>query len=69
MSFTLEQLQALEAAIAEGVDEVAYGDKRVRYKSLAQMLQARDLMRRHLFGAQRTPTRKYLSYRSDLVDR
>lgn len=69
MAFTPEQLAALEQAIAEGVDEVAYGDKRVRYKSLSHMLQARDLMRRELLGEGRTTRRRYMQYKSDLSDR
>ncbi|ABB56764.1 phage head-tail joining protein [Synechococcus elongatus] len=69
MAFTQEDLQALEAAIASGCDEVAYGDKRVRYKTLSQMLQARDLMRKELLGKGRTTTRRYIQYRPDQSDR
>jgi len=46
--FTFERLEALEAAIAEGVLVVKYSDKEITYKSTAEMLQARDLARRVL---------------------
>lgn len=46
--FTFERLEALEAAIAEGVKRVKYTDKEVEYRSIAEMLQVRDIMRRQL---------------------
>lgn len=48
MSFTQEQLTILEEAIAQGVLQVKYQDKEVRYQSLNDMLVLRDLMRRSL---------------------
>jgi hypothetical protein len=66
MAFSSEQLAALEAAIAEGALRVRYDGKEVQYRSLSEMLQVRDMIRRQLLGGERTPTRKYLSYRSDL---
>ena len=54
--YTQEQLDALNAAIAQGVKEVYYGDKRVVYRSLAEMLQIRALMVKQLSAA--TPQRK-----------
>jgi len=48
MAFTQAQLDALEEAIAQGVLEVKYQDREVRYRSMNQMLQLRDLMRRSL---------------------
>lgn len=47
-AFTVPRLEALEAAIAEGVLRVKYSDKEVQYRSLAEMLQVRDIMRRAL---------------------
>jgi hypothetical protein len=47
-SFTIEQLQALESAIAQGTLRVKYGDKEVEYRSLSDMLRLLDLMRREL---------------------
>lgn len=43
--FTIERLEALEAAIAEGVTRVKYTDKEIEYRSLDDMLKARDLIR------------------------
>ena len=48
MAFAQAQLDALEEAIAEGADEVRYGDRAVRYKSMKDMLALRDKMRRDL---------------------
>lgn len=47
-AFTMARLEALEAAIAEGVFRVKYSDKEVQYRSLAEMMQIRDIMRRQL---------------------
>ena len=44
MAFTQIQLDALEAAIAEGVTRVKYENKEVEYRSLDEMLKLRDLM-------------------------
>jgi len=41
MSFTLEQLTALEAAIASGTLEVQYADRKVRYQTTADLIAAR----------------------------
>lgn len=48
MSYTVEQLQTLENAIAQGSLEVWYGDKRVKYRSLAEMLQTAALIKKEL---------------------
>lgn len=47
-SFTLEQLQTLEAAIAKGVFKVKYQDREVTYRSLNEMLKLRSVMRQCL---------------------
>lgn len=44
MSFTLDQLNALDEAIAGGVLKVKYADKEVEYRSLSDMLRLRQLM-------------------------
>jgi len=49
-SFTTEQISALEKAIAEGTLEVTYGDKRVKYRSLDEMIRTLSLMRQSLAG-------------------
>lgn len=48
MSYTVAQLQALEAAIAQGVTKVRYVDKEVTYRSLDEMLRIRDDMKAQL---------------------
>ena len=55
MSFTNDQLTKLDDAIAQGVLSVQYTDKRVTYRSLSEMIQLRDLMRKELGF---TPKRK-----------
>lgn len=47
-SFTQDQLNALEGAIAEGALRVKYSDKEVEYRSLEEMLKIRDIMRNAL---------------------
>lgn len=39
MAYTMDQLNALRAAIAQGARVVQYADKRVEYRSLAEMQQ------------------------------
>lgn len=48
MAWTQEQLTALEDAIAQGALRVRYSDKEVQYRSLAEMLQLRDMIRQEL---------------------
>lgn len=47
--FTPENLAALNAAIATGAREVWYGDKRVAYRSLEEMIQTRNMMLAELY--------------------
>lgn len=51
MSFTVTQLNALEAAIASGVLEVEYNGKRTRYQNMTALLQARNLVRASLVAS------------------
>ena len=48
MAWTQEQLDSLDAALAEGVLTVKYQDKTVTYRSVDEMLKLRHLMRRAL---------------------
>lgn len=57
MAFTSSQLSALEEAISNGVLEVQYTDKKVRYRSLNEMLSLRDTMKREL-GTKDTSKRR-----------
>lgn len=47
-NFTQAQLASLEAAIAEGVLRVEYEDRVVTYRTLEEMLRARELIRNAL---------------------
>ena len=48
ITWTLEDLTALEEAMAQGVKEVEYNDRTVKYRSLAEMKQIRELIKRAL---------------------
>ncbi len=48
MAYTIDQLNALDAAIAEGALTVKYQDKLVTYRSLDEMIRIRKLMRDEL---------------------
>lgn len=48
MAFSQTQLDALETAIATGVMSVDYGDRKVTYRSLGDMLKVRDMARQDL---------------------
>ncbi len=45
MAFTIGQLDALEAAIAQGARSVSYEGKSVTYSSLDEMLRIRAIIR------------------------
>jgi hypothetical protein len=65
MAFTLDQLTALDAAIAGGMRSVTYsgpgGTRTITYGSLDEMIRTRDLMRAELgVGAPRG--RRYLDH-------
>lgn len=48
MAFSESQLTALEAAIANGMTSVQFGERRVTYQSLTDMIKLRDVMRTEL---------------------
>lgn len=48
VAYTTEQLNTLEAAIADGALTVKYGDKLTTYRSLDEMIRIRNLMRDEL---------------------
>lgn len=60
MAFTPQQLAILDAAIAEGTLKVEYGDKKVEYRSLNEMLNIRALMAAEL--GEGKPRRTYASF-------
>ena len=47
-AYTMEQYQALTAAIATGALKVDYGDKKVEYRSLDAMLSLQNIMAKDL---------------------
>ncbi len=63
MAFTQEQLNTLNAAIAEGALIVWYGDKRIEYRSLDQMIKIRNMMIEEINAAanKTKPSRYFIS--------
>lgn len=61
MAFTITQLEALEAAIAQGAKRVKYTDKEVEYNSYDDMIKLRDRMRIELGLVTGTARRIYHS--------
>ena len=51
MAFTLTQLNALEAALASGQTSVSYDGKRVDYRSVGELVQARNIVRAELIAS------------------
>lgn len=62
---TIEQLNALEAAIASGVLEVRVGDKMTKYQNTADMIRARDLLRDMLGLSATTDRTSHASFSRD----
>ena len=50
MTFTKRQYRELLDALASGELSVQYNNRRVQYRSLAEMLKAKALMEAELFG-------------------
>jgi len=48
INYTHENLAALESAIALGASECYYGDKRIVYRSIDEMIRIRNIMKREL---------------------
>lgn len=48
MAFTIEQYETLNAAIAQGALTVEYGDKKVQYRSLDEMIRIRNIIAQEL---------------------
>lgn len=65
-SYTQAQLTALEGAIASGALEVSYSDRRVRYRSLSEMMKIATDMRIALGiqTAATTPAVLYAEFRA-----
>jgi len=68
MAFTLDQLTALDAAIAQGALTVKYADKEVTYRSLDEMLRLRNVIAAEVApGTSATSARKFGTYSSGLT--
>lgn len=65
-AFTLENLAALNEAIATGAREVQYGDKRIVYNSLEQLLRLRNIMMFEL-GAKPQTVRTYPTFGKGII--
>lgn len=66
MAYTLEQYNALKSAIADGVLEVSYSDKTVKYRSLNDMLRIQKLMESELGISKPNGGRRYAAFNSGL---
>jgi hypothetical protein len=66
MAYTTQQLDALEAAIAEGALKVEYGDKKVEYRSLNEMIRIRDIIKNAL-GLNATPRRTFAEFNKGIL--
>lgn len=64
MAFSTAQLDAIESAIASGELVIEYEGKKVQYRSMADLLRARDLVRAELIasGVLAQPTVPRVSY-------
>jgi hypothetical protein len=60
--FTLDQLAALDRAIATGTLRAKYDTHEVQYRSIAEMLQVRALMREALGLTTLESRRKFMSF-------
>lgn len=62
MAWQQSDLDALNAAIALGAMRVDYGDKRVDYRSLDDMIRTKQIMEADLGVTPQVPSRKYGSF-------
>lgn len=62
MAWTTADLEAIEAAIASGEEEVRFSDRSVRYRSIADLLKARDVMKAAIDSASGSSDRIRNSY-------
>lgn len=63
-TYTLTMLQTLQMAIASGVKSVYYGDKRVDYRSLDDMIRTQNIMLTALGLAQPQQSVTFATFRS-----
>lgn len=65
MAWTVDDLVALDAAIATGAQKVRYQTHEVEYRSMAEMLQVRDLIKSEIAGPSTNGGAIYVEYGSD----
>jgi len=68
MSFTLNQLEAIETAIASGELKVAYDGREVIYRSMDDLIKARNTISAALQSAGTVTTKRKYSYISRRMD-
>lgn len=68
MAWTVTDLTILEAAIAQGATKVKYADKEVEYRSLNEMFQLREQMKKELglSGDNQNPGRRFAQFSKGL---
>jgi len=67
MTYTLDQYTTLSAAIAQGALIVEYGDKKVEYRSLKEMLELQRIMATDLgLNTNQNSGRRYATHSKDL---
>lgn len=65
MAYQQSDLDAIKAAIALGALRVDYGDKRVDYRSLDDMIRTQQLIEQELGLSPAKPSRRYGSFWRD----
>jgi len=60
--YTLAQYNTLVEAIALGATEVTYGDKKVVYRSISDMLRILSLMESQLFPNRKNDGKRFTSF-------
>ena len=63
--FTEAGLAAIEEAIAGGYLEVEYDNRRIRYRTLDELLRVRNLIRARLGKTSKTGSRVLMKYKRD----
>lgn len=63
MAFTKNDLDAINEAIAGGELEVSIGDRRIKYRSLAELIEARKIIQSDLNDSNSKPSGSLRSYR------
>ena len=60
MTYTQSDLDAIKQAIASGELEVAYSDKKVKYRSINELIKAKNMIEKELAAESGTrPARMY----------